>query len=707
MPDSRALPAARREMTAAPYAPRLVAWELTRACPLNCRHCRAAAEPAASKDELTTSECKALVDNIASFATPIIILTGGEPMLRGDVYEIARYATALGLPVVMAPCGMLLNDATVRDIIGAGIRRISISIDGATAESHDALRGASGAFEMAARGAEAARRGGLDFQVNTAVSRLNAAELPAVLDLAVRSGAKTWNPFFLVPTGRGAGLADDQLDAREYERTLTWLAAEEGRADIGIRVTCAPHYHRILRQRGRPGARPGQGGCLGGKSFAFVSHTGKVQICGFLDVECGDLRREGFSFERIWKKSEVFEAVRSVDSYRGRCGYCEFRNACGGCRARAYAMTGDYLGEEPFCAYEPARAKAHPGAAAPAALDEVDKKLLSAIQLDFPAAARPFDVLAKRLCLAPEDLIARTRRLKSEGYIRRLGAVFDSRRLGYASTLVACKVPQERLENVARLVSDMPGVTHNYERDGEYNLWFTLTAASPNEIKSAIDDLRRRSGIDAFYSLPAAAVYKRQVFFDLSATDMRTPERPHRGAPPAELDERQKRLVRLLQDDLPLIEEPFARVAALADVPVETVLKQIEEWFKSGVILRLGAVVAHQRLGFTTNAMVVFRVSEAGADKAGKYLASQPQVSHCYRRATLDDWPYNLYAMVHAKSHDELQGFVAAAVQRLRPNDHKVLRSVKEYKKTSMRYFVEETEARGTGRAGSQRGPDE
>ncbi len=238
----------------------------------------------------------------------------------------------------------------------SGIRHISISLDGASAETHDAVRGVGGAFDAALRAVETAKRAGLSFQVNTTVARYNRKELPAIRDLADRLGASVFNPFLLVPTGRGRDMADEGLSAEEYEETLHWLADARGRTRMQIRVTCAPHFQRILRQRRRPdGPEPSGHGCMGGKSFAFVSHTGTVQICGFLDVACGDLRREAFDFRKIWETSDVFRSVRDVGAYGGSCGRCDYGTVCGGCRARAYAMTGDYLSEEPFCLYRPKR----------------------------------------------------------------------------------------------------------------------------------------------------------------------------------------------------------------------------------------------------------------------------------------------------------------------------------------------------------------
>ena len=345
------------------HMPRLIAWEVTRSCMLACKHCRAAAQAKKYQDELSTEECFKLLDNIASFSKPIIILTGGEPMLRPDIYEIAAHATSLGLRVVMAPCGALLDDESTAKILKSGINHISISLDGATAEEHDAFRGVEGAFAGSIKGIEAAKRAGLDFQINTTITQHNLHKIPEILDLAVKLGASVFNPFLLVPTGRGKQLADQEISPKEYEEVLNYLTTQQARSDIGIRVTCAPHYQRVIRQTGvySPQAHPAKG-CMGGQSFAFISHQGKVQICGFLDLECGDVRAENFNFEKIWRTSKIFLSLRDTKSYHGRCGYCEFGRVCGGCRARAYAITRDYLDEEPFCTYQPKRKPKSPEA---------------------------------------------------------------------------------------------------------------------------------------------------------------------------------------------------------------------------------------------------------------------------------------------------------------------------------------------------------
>ena len=712
--------AAAREAT---YQPRLIAWEVTRSCILACKHCRAAARPTPYEGELTTAECFKLLDNVASFAKPIIILTGGEPMLRPDIYDIAKYACGLGLPVVMAPCGVLIDDASARKIVASGIRRISISLDGATDASHDSFRGVKGSFEASLRGIEAAKRAGLDFQINTTITQHNIAELAEIMGLAIRLGASVFNPFLLVPTGRGKDLAAQELSPQQYEQTLEWLADRQNGGDIQLRVTCAPHYQRILRQKHV--AMPGHAakGCMGGQAFAFISHVGKVQICGFLDVECGDVKKDNFDFRKIWETSEVFRQMRDVDSYHGRCGVCEYRKVCGGCRARACAVTGDYLAEEPFCTYQPregiarrpssssarrlslAAASGGVGQGWPppitlvasagealADLDELDGRILSIIQTDFPVDARPFDAIAVRLGVEPARVMAGVAAMRKGTVIRRIGAVFDSRSLGYASTLVAARIPRDRIDQVARLVSELPGVTHNYRRQGGYNLWFTLTAPSGADVDRIIADLRSRTGIADFHSLPATTVYKVRVNFQTGGAPCFSPRKQAFDPPAAVgLTDDQKRLVRLLQEDLPQGPQPFDLLADELRQPTQSILDQIAQWIQQGVIRRFGAVVNHRRLGFVANGMAVFRVGDDRIDDAGRTLAKLPEVSHCYRRPPLPDFDFDLFAMVHGQSEQQVRSIVDRVAAELEIQRYDVLFSTAEYKKVSMKYFSEPT----------------
>jgi len=364
--ENRSMPSTPADNTKHPHdasALRLVAWETTRNCNLSCKHCRASAEHGTFSGELTTDKCLQLVDQIARTGNPIVILTGGEPLLRDDIFEIAAYGTAQGLKMVMAPNGTLITETTARQMADAGIQRISISIDGATPEAHDDFRGVPGAYEGAISGAQLAREAGVAFQINTTITNQNLHAIPEIMDLAERIGAVAHHIFLLVPTGRGKELAHQAISAADYESTLNWFYDRKKTTHLQLKATCAPQYYRILRQRAREENTPISfqthgldavtRGCLGGTAFCFISHVGIVQPCGFLELNCGDITRD--DFQHIWEQSPQFLSLRDFNNLKGKCGRCEFKRVCGGCRARAFEATGDYLAEEPLCAYEPGR----------------------------------------------------------------------------------------------------------------------------------------------------------------------------------------------------------------------------------------------------------------------------------------------------------------------------------------------------------------
>lgn len=344
-----------------PNQPRLVAWEVTRSCNLNCIHCRASSDRGPYEGELGTERAKQILDEITLTGEPIIILTGGEPLLRDDVFELARYGTGLGLRMVMATNGTLLTPELVDEIKESGIKRLSISLDGENAEKHDAFRKVEGAFESSLRGISLLRDAGVEFQVNTTVTRHNAADVEKILEMAVDLGAVAHHIFLLVPTGRAKDMVNQEIDAQNYEELLHWFYGMRGKTPLHLKATCAPHYYRILRQEAHKkgekinfetyGLDAVTRGCLGGTAFCFISHDGIVQPCGYLELNCGDLKES--SFDKVWKESKIFNELRDFSNYKGKCGRCEYRNFCGGCRARAYAATGDYLAEEPLCAYQP------------------------------------------------------------------------------------------------------------------------------------------------------------------------------------------------------------------------------------------------------------------------------------------------------------------------------------------------------------------
>ncbi|MEA3367314.1 MAG: Lrp/AsnC ligand binding domain-containing protein [Planctomycetota bacterium] len=329
----------------------------------------------------------------------------------------------------------------------------------------------------------------------------------------------------------------------------------------------------------------------------------------------------------------------------------------------------------------------------PEPMDDLDKRILTAMQADLPVAARPFDALAERMDLAPGDLLARVRRMAEGGLIRRIGPVFDSQRLGYCSTLVAARVPPDRLEDVAERVNPLPGVTHNYERRGRYNLWFTLTARSPEDLETTLDRLRTDTGVAEMHSLPALARYKIRATFNLTdsgAASSAAPPAEHPGEQAAvPLNEEQRALVRALQDGLPVEAEPFAATAERAGRPVEEIIEQVREWLDEGVVRRFGAVVRHRAAGVRASAMAVFQVDAARIDAAGRTLAAHAEVTHCYRRPPLPDFPYTLYAMVHGESEEAVRKRVGEMAGQVAAQVWDALFSGREFKKTSMRYFLE------------------
>ena len=333
--------------------PDIIAFEVTRRCRYHCKHCRAAAGGDEHKEELSTSQCRKTLASVAGFSRCMIILTGGEPMEREDIYEIIGCGKSLGLRMAMATCGYLIDDKSIKQLKKAGIKTLSFFLDGASAATNDEFRQAPGAFETTVKAAEAARNAKMRFQINTTISRINVDEIYATAQLAEELGACCFNPFILVPTGRGAELAEQILDPVEYETLLNRLLDIKLELSIEMRVTCGPQFARISRQKKIEQLSSGGKGCLGGRSFGFVSCKGDVQICGFLDISAGNLVKNGFDFEDIWVNSKLLNEIRNSPSYKGSCGVCEYLGVCGGCRARAYAVSGNYLGADSVCNYRP------------------------------------------------------------------------------------------------------------------------------------------------------------------------------------------------------------------------------------------------------------------------------------------------------------------------------------------------------------------
>ncbi|MGA2203188.1 MAG: radical SAM protein [Terriglobales bacterium] len=398
--------------------PRLIFWELTKGCNLRCIHCRASATELSAPSDLSTEAARDIIDQIAAVSTPILVLSGGEPLFRSDIFQLARYGTDKGLRVALATNGTLVTKHVARMIVDSGVQRVAISLDGADALTHDSFRGIPGAFEAAIAGFRNLKNLGMSVQINTTIARHNAHQLPQVLELAKSLGADALHTFLLVPVGCGVDIAAEQMvRPEEYEQMLNWFYDRSLEGGIEMKATCAPHYFRVVRQRrvaehrsaaaaaqaaqpvleavpgsqstgrsigptemampgstgielkahgmgrtsvgqpvGHPGTHPSDmnamtKGCLAGTAVCFISHQGEVYPCGYLPALAGDLRKQPFA--EIWENSVVFNQLRDTNNLQGKCGCCEFRNICMGCRARAFAATGNYLDEEPSCVYQP------------------------------------------------------------------------------------------------------------------------------------------------------------------------------------------------------------------------------------------------------------------------------------------------------------------------------------------------------------------
>ena len=373
---------------------RLLFWETTAGCNLACVHCRRLdVSRDLMRDDLSTEQALTMIRSLPQTGRPILVFSGGEPLMRPDIFDLAAEATQVGLPIALATNGTIMDDAVADRIINVGFRRTSISFDGPDAETHDRFRGIDGAFESSVRGFTLLRQRGMSMQINTTVARHNYKKLDQMYDLALKLGADALHIFMLVPVGCGMSLSKDiMLEPDEYEKALNWIYDRSLEGKIHLKATCAPHYFRVIRQRartdgrampaaahphrslmptghpgGHPGAVPGghpgghggadisamTKGCLAGQAVCFVSHTGEVFPCGYLPLSSGNVKTT--PFPTIWRGSKIFNDLRDDSNLGGKCGCCEFKKVCMGCRARAYATMHDYLAEEPNCGFVPLR----------------------------------------------------------------------------------------------------------------------------------------------------------------------------------------------------------------------------------------------------------------------------------------------------------------------------------------------------------------
>jgi radical SAM protein len=370
--------------------PFLAIWEVTQSCDLACKHCRAAAQPLAHPDELTNAEGKALIDQIAEMGVPIFVFTGGDPIKRKDVYELIRYAADKGVHVALTPSATpLLTREAIFKLKEAGLVRLGISLDGSTPEIHDTFRGLPGAYARTIQAIEWANEAGIPIQVHTTISRHNAHDLDNLCALFEKLAIVMWNVFFLVPVGRGQ--LDDLLSGEEFEQVFGKIYELSHRVNFQIKTTEAMHYRRYLLQHNLEERRMSHASMSGhgqghpasamtgaaqayepgapttdaktrtaswatrrvndGKGFLFISHVGNVYPSGFLPIHAGNIRETPLG--EIYRNSPIFKSLRDTSKLEGKCGACEYKEICGGSRARAYALTGDPLAQEPCCIYQP------------------------------------------------------------------------------------------------------------------------------------------------------------------------------------------------------------------------------------------------------------------------------------------------------------------------------------------------------------------
>lgn len=346
------------------FEPKWIAWEITRRCNLKCVHCRSSSELAVEgHPDFSLDQAKAVMDDIASYASPVLVLSGGEPLLRPDVFDIASYGTQKGLRMCLATNGTLVTPETCRGIKESGIKMVSMSIDGSNAATHDNFRNQEGAFEGTMNAVRLFNEQKIPFLINSSFTMRNREEIPDIYRMVKNLGATAWYMFMIVPTGRGEEVMDELIPTEVYDEILEWHYETEKKEDeLLMRPTCAPHYYRIIREKAKEAGEKvqrrnlkfstgGSKGCLAGQLICLIDVDGEVQPCSYFPLSAGNIFK--IPFKQIWEDSELFNQLRDFKSYKDNCGKCEYINVCGGCRARAWSMTGDFLAGEPFCNYVP------------------------------------------------------------------------------------------------------------------------------------------------------------------------------------------------------------------------------------------------------------------------------------------------------------------------------------------------------------------
>jgi len=475
----------------------LISWNITKECDLACQHCYRDAGKKAQQ-ELTTPEAKDLLCEIKKAGFDLIIFSGGEPLLRKDVYELISHANRLGLMSSLGTNGRLLSLEVAKRLKGLKLSSVGISIDSVTPAYHDRLRKFRGSWTAAIKATKNCHDANLTFQIHTTLTKENYLDIPKAIDLSAKLGAQAHYFFFLVPCGRAKEIENIALSSTEHEQALRLIVEARKESKLYLRPICAPQFVRFSHNG--KNIHPGEKGCLAAREYCLIGPEGDVYPCPYLPLKIGNVR--GVRFSQIWKENSVFLALRG-NNLKGKCARCEFAFYCRGCRANSFYYQKDILGADPQCTYQP-----------DSFLDDFDKKLIIYLQEDFPLVLKPFRDLANKLNLTEDEVLFRITRLKAIGMIKRIGPIYNPEKLGFQRTLAAMSVPKSNLTKVVSLVNGFTEVTHNYLReDLKFNLWFTLICPTKDRVKSILREIKTRSGIRKLISLPSIKAIKVKAIF--------------------------------------------------------------------------------------------------------------------------------------------------------------------------------------------------
>jgi radical SAM protein with 4Fe4S-binding SPASM domain len=475
--------------------PRIIFWESTKRCNLKCRYCRVLKDTPA--DELNTDEAMRLISDIkSSFPEALLVISGGEPLIREDIFDILAHASRIGLKTSLATNGTLLGPDEAEKLKGCGVRRVSISIDSIDKAAHDKSRGVEGSYKRALYAASILREKEIPLQVNFTITKSNKDKIVPIAELSSILGAAALHYFILVAVGCGRELREeDMIDSADMDKVLRTIERVSNDASMEVRPTCAPQYIRYTKDRQYVG-------CLAGGRVLFISSQGDLYPCGYLPVKAGSIKEEDIG--DIWRDSEVFGILRE-GKLRDNCSACTLVNRCRGCRARAYSSTGDYMAGDPTCLRHDGTKK----------VDNTDRRLLLALQEGMPIVAKPYEALARKVGISEEETISRLKAHKESGLVKRVDLRLDLKKIGLSRTLVACRVPDNDIPRAREVISSCSNVTHNYLRRDSLNMWFTLNAPSIQKLTDLLVDLKHKLGAEEMLSFKTKKTFKLRFRFNV------------------------------------------------------------------------------------------------------------------------------------------------------------------------------------------------